>query len=60
MKIKTSIEYNHKISKIKLKYFERSFSLIDTIFETIKYRILFYIFFILIFNHIQCLRTMFL
>ena len=60
IKMKTSIKYNYKISKIKLRYFKWLFSLINTIFEIIKHRMFFYTFSTSIFNQIQCLKTMFL
>ena len=50
--MKTSIEYNYNIFKIKLKYSKRSFSLIETIFEIIKHLMFFYTFFTSIFNQI--------
>ena len=50
--MKTLIEYNYNIFKIKLRYSKRLFLLIKTIFEIIKHLIFFYIFFTSIFNQI--------
>ena len=58
MKMKTLIEYNYEISKIKLRYSKRSSLLIDTTFEIIKYQMFLYIFSTSIFNQIQYLKTM--